>query len=90
MILAPIPGRHSTDEKGVLMPLWQSWFAQLYAYLTGATLNVGTSQITSGTGVPNGVVTGNPGDLYLNKSGGSAKTLYVKESGTGNTGWVGK
>lgn len=47
--------------------------------------------ISSGTGSPNGAVTGNPGDLYLNKSGGAATTLWVKESGVAtNTGWVGK
>jgi len=47
--------------------------------------------IRTGTGSPNGSVTGNPGDLYLNKSGGAGTTLYVKESGTAtNTGWVGK
>ena len=47
--------------------------------------------IYSGTGSPNGVVTANPGSLYLNQSGGSSTTLYVKESGSGtNTGWVGK
>lgn len=47
--------------------------------------------IYSGAGSPNGVVTANPGSMYLNTSGGSGTTLYVKESGTGtNTGWVGK
>jgi hypothetical protein len=43
-----------------------------------------------GTGSPEGVVTANPGTLYLNRSGGAATTLYVKESGTGDTGWVAK
>lgn len=44
-----------------------------------------------GTGSPNGAVTGNPGDMYINDSGGASTTLYVKESGVGtNTGWVAK
>ena len=30
------------------------------------------------------------GSLYFNTSGGSSTTLYVKESGAGDTGWVGK
>jgi hypothetical protein len=48
-------------------------------------------QIRSGSGSPNGVVTGSPGDLYLNTAGGAATTLYVKESGAAtNTGWVAK
>jgi hypothetical protein len=47
--------------------------------------------IYTGAGNPNGSQVGNPGDLYLNASGGSGTTLYVKETGTGtNTGWVGK
>jgi hypothetical protein len=46
---------------------------------------------TSGAGSPNGVVTGSPGDLYTNTSGGANTTLYVKESGAAtNTGWVAK
>lgn len=54
------------------------------------TLGIGTN-ISAGPGSPDGVVSGNPGDLYLNLSGGAAVTLWVKESGVGtNTGWVGK
>jgi len=47
-------------------------------------------QIYTGTGSPEGVVTAPPGSLYSNKNGGAGTTLYVKESGTSNTGWVGK
>ena len=58
--------------------------------LTGTPTLNGVA-LRTGTGGPNGAVTGSPGDLYLNKSGGAGTTLYVKESGTGtNTGWVGK
>jgi hypothetical protein len=46
--------------------------------------------VTAGAGSPEGVVTASPGSLYLNASGGAGTTLYVKESGGGNTGWVGK
>lgn len=45
---------------------------------------------TSGAGSPEGVVTAPPGSLYTNTSGGLLTTLYVKETGTGNTGWVAK
>lgn len=44
----------------------------------------------SGVGSPEGVVTASPGTLYLNASGGVSTTLYVKTSGTGNTGWTAK
>ena len=46
--------------------------------------------ITSGTGSPEGAVTAPVGSLFLRTDGGSATTLYIKESGTGNTGWIGK
>jgi hypothetical protein len=46
--------------------------------------------ILIGTGDPNGAVTASPPALYLNRSGGAGTTLYVKESGAGNVGWVGK
>lgn len=42
----------------------------------------------SGTGSPEGLVIGNVGDFWSRTDGGTATTLYVKESGTGNTGWV--
>lgn len=44
----------------------------------------------TGVGSPEGVVTAAPGSLYTNSTGGAGTTLYVKQSGTGNTGWVGK
>ncbi len=43
----------------------------------------------SGTGSPEGVVTGNKGDLYSCTDGGASTCLYVKESTGGNTGWRG-
>ena len=57
----------------------------------GAIVSVGGALIQSGFGSPNSVLVGNPGDLYLNKSGGAGTSVYVKESGAGtNTGWVAK
>jgi hypothetical protein len=43
-----------------------------------------------GTGTPASVVTASPGSRYFNRAGGAATTLFVKESATNNTGWVGK
>lgn len=43
-----------------------------------------------GTGSPEGAVTAPIGVQYINLSGGAATTLYVKTSGTGNTGWTAK
>lgn len=44
----------------------------------------------TGTSSPEGVYTAPVGSMYTNTSGGAGTTLYVKESGTGNTGWVAK
>ena len=45
----------------------------------------------TGAGSPAGVVTANPGSVYLNTNGGAGTTLYIKESGVGtNGGWVAK
>lgn len=43
-----------------------------------------------GNGSPNGAVTAIPGSIYQNTAGGALTTLWVKESGTGNVGWVAK
>lgn len=44
----------------------------------------------TGSGSPEGVLTASIGTLYLRADGGTGTTLYVKESGTGDTGWVAK
>lgn len=43
-----------------------------------------------GNGSPEGVVTAPTNTFYINLLGGVNQTLWVKESGTGNTGWVAK
>lgn len=44
----------------------------------------------TGVGSPEGVVTAAVGSLYTRSDGGVGTTLYVKQSGTGNTGWAAK
>lgn len=43
-----------------------------------------------GAGSPEGVVTAPIGTRYINITGGAGTTLYVKETGTGSTGWAAK
>jgi hypothetical protein len=43
-----------------------------------------------GSGTPEGVVTAPVGAVYNRTDGGTGTSFYVKESGTGNTGWVAK
>ncbi len=58
---------------------------QIYAGVSG-----NACVIRSGAGSPESAVTGNVCDLYLRTDGGASTTMYIKESGTGNTGWVAK
>ena len=41
-----------------------------------------------GTGSPESSVTADVGTIYHRTDGGTGTSLYIKESGTGNTGWV--
>jgi hypothetical protein len=50
-------------------------------------LNIDGITIYTGNGSPENVIAANVGSMYLRKDGGSGTTLYVKEAGTGNTGW---
>lgn len=44
----------------------------------------------SGAGTPESAVTAGVGSVWYRNNGGSNTTLYIKESGTSNTGWVAK
>lgn len=46
--------------------------------------------LTVGSGSPESVVTADVGSIYMRTDGGASTSIYVKESGTGNTGWVAK
>lgn len=58
--------------------------------INAESVNVNGIPWLSGTGSPEGVVTAPVGALYSNTTGGANTTLYVKESGVGNTGWIAK
>lgn len=45
-------------------------------------------RVFKGFGSPEGEVVANVGAIYLRLDGGTDTTLYAKESGVGNTGWV--
>lgn len=55
----------------------------------GGSISPSASTVTwtAGSGDPETVVTAPVGSLYSRTDGGSATSLYVKESGAGNTGW---
>ena len=51
---------------------------------------VTVSLLSSGVGSPEGSKVGVVGSMYTDTTGGAGTTLYVKESGSGSTGWVAK
>ena len=53
-------------------------------------VTAGEVGVLTGAGSPEGVVTASTGTLYTSNTGGAGTTLYIKESGTGNTGWAAK
>lgn len=65
------------------VPIGSDWGG--YLVLRDSGSSVTELSIKRGAGSPEGVVTSNPGSIYLNSSGGPP---YYKNSGTGNTGWV--
>jgi hypothetical protein len=56
---------------------------------TSFSVNGGPSILT-GSAAPEGATTATVGTIYLRTGGAAGTTFYVKESGTGNTGWVAK
>lgn len=61
-------------------------------FMTGAdkTKLDGVAPWTSGNGTPEGALVADVGSMYTRLDGGAGTTLYVKETGTGSTGWIGK
>lgn len=48
----------------------------------------GGPSLNTGVGSPEGVVSSPVGSLYLRQDGSTSSSIYVKETGSGNTGWV--
>lgn len=57
-------------------------------FIEELTRQANESATLSGTGSPEGVVTANPKRLYMDDSGASGSILYIKKTGSGNTGWI--
>jgi microcystin-dependent protein len=89
---AALPGlvvRGAAAQAGDLLSLRNSSDTAL-AKVTNAGV-FSAANILVGAGSPEGVATANPGSIFLRTdSDGTAASLgfYVKESGTGNTGWA--
>lgn len=86
MASPPNTAMAGSDGKPVLA--WMSWFQSLVEAASGSvgrvTLPSGV-QWSEGSGSPEGAVTAKGGSLYSDNTG---FRLYVKQSASGNTGWV--
>lgn len=74
-----------TDFRNVTESNFPTHWVPPIGSTSGAVGLEGGARITAGAGAPEGVVTSSPGSMYHDNTNG---TVYVKESGTGNTGWV--
>lgn len=79
MSLNPPPQKQPSNESD-----WRSLLRSIYQMFVLLT------RIHTGSGTPESAITAPVGHIYLRDDGGASTTLYVKESGTGNTGWVAK
>ena len=78
------PGSDGVTDLGASNKKWDVAYANEVNFGGGG-------RIITGTGSPVGVINTNPGAIYINLSGGTGTTLYVKETGVGTpAGWVAK
>lgn len=79
------PGVTNTSDIATTTSRYKdSWCVSYYVGTSGSVRQL------SGSGSPEGTVTAVVGSIYQRNDGASLTTLYVKESGSGNTGWVAK
>ncbi len=53
-------------------------------------LNKLSSLLMTGYGTPEGAIPASVGTIYLRRDGSTSTTIYIKTSGTGDTGWTAK
>lgn len=87
----PLPTRfQSQDADGIVEVLHSGITARAgFKLCPFGVTDANGAYFGAGNGSPEGVVTCLRGS-YIRLDGGAGTTLYVKESGTGNTGWVAK
>lgn len=79
-----VPTTDDTNTLGASSLRWSNAYARQFRPGSGTPI------WSSGTGTSEGVVTAAVGSLFTRTDGAAATTLYVKETGSGNTGWAAK
>lgn len=82
-------GKLYIDNSDTSKPLIGGDFSARTVTINGV-LWVGSVAIASGSGSPEGVLALPVGSTFHRTDSGGGSNLYVKESGTGNTGWTAK
>lgn len=84
----------SDDAGGVRTPLYVANLATASGVLDANLANLVDGfraagiKILGGSATPEGAVTAPVGSVYFRSGGGAGTVLYMKETGSGNTGWV--
>jgi hypothetical protein len=76
-----------TDETGTLKAVFSN-APTFTEKITTPRIDLGVCFELQGAGSPESVVTAPVCSTYRRTDGGAATSLYVKESGAGNTGWI--
>jgi hypothetical protein len=80
------------DNSGSTSNVIMDAYLNSWRFGTAATLQFGLAgpSIRAGSGTPEGVVAAAVGSIYFRTNGTTGTSFYVKEAGTGNTGWIAK
>lgn len=81
MIIAPERFVQWLDAQGMPSDRMAEWAEEV-------TRQVNFNTVLSGTGSPEGVLSADPRQMYMDESGTAGSILYIKKTGTGNTGWI--
>jgi len=57
-------------------------------WMEAMTRQINFNAVLSGSGSPEAVVTASPTQQYMDTAGTAGNILYIKKTGTGNTGWI--
>lgn len=86
------PNQQITKSAEPTTDLGQNWgspskrFGQIYGGFI--RYGSGSPQLSSNTANPEGTTTATPGSIQARENATTGSALFVKESGTGNTGWA--
>lgn len=60
----------------------------VWKWLGSVEIGISGQSVIQGSGSPEGVVSAVQGSIFMRSDGGVGTSVYIKESGSGNTGWT--